>query len=84
MILLKLINHFIDKLNDEKNIILIDSIIDLSHKMKLKVVAEGIETAEQLKIMSELSCDQIQGYYFYKPLPLSELEEILAAEFKTP
>ncbi|TDO83397.1 diguanylate cyclase (GGDEF)-like protein [Halanaerobium saccharolyticum] len=79
---LKIDKSFIDKLNDEKNMILIDSIIDLSHKMKLKVVAEGIETAEQLKTMKDLNCDQIQGYYFYKPLPLSELEEILEEEFK--
>ena len=45
--------------------------------MKLKVVAEGIETAEQLKIMKDLNCDEIQGYYFYKPLPVVEIEEIL-------
>ncbi|MFW6252151.1 MAG: putative bifunctional diguanylate cyclase/phosphodiesterase, partial [Halanaerobium sp.] len=79
---LKIDKSFIEKLNDEKNLILINSIIDLSHKMGLKVVAEGIETADQLKTVSDLNCDQIQGYYFYKPLPLAEVEEILAAEFK--
>ena len=74
---LKIDKSFIDRLTDEKNIILIDAIIKLSHKMKLKVVAEGIETAEQLRIMKDLNCDEIQGYYFYKPLPAGEIEEIL-------
>ncbi|RAK08974.1 diguanylate cyclase (GGDEF)-like protein [Halanaerobium saccharolyticum] len=80
---LKIDKSFIDQLNDQKNMILIDSIINLSHKMKLEVIAEGIETADQLKTMSDLNCDQIQGYYFYRPLPLSELKVILAEEFKT-
>ncbi|MFW5809202.1 MAG: putative bifunctional diguanylate cyclase/phosphodiesterase [Halanaerobium sp.] len=78
---LKIDKSFIDKLDDEKNMILIDSIINLSHKMKLEVVAEGIETAEQLKIVSDLDCDQIQGYYFYKPLTLAEIEKVLNENF---
>jgi len=40
--------------------ILIDSIIELSHKMNLKVIAEGIESSEQLKIMKKLKCDRVK------------------------
>ncbi len=80
---LKIDKSFINKLDDEKNLILIESIIDLSHKMKLNVIAEGIETAEQLKIMNDLDCDQIQGYYFYKPLPLSKVEKVLTENFNS-
>ena len=80
---LKIDKSFINKLDDKKNMILIDSIIDLSHRMELNVIAEGIETAKQLKIVSDLNCDQIQGYYFFKPLSLSELEKVLADEFKS-
>lgn len=74
---LKIDKSFINKLSDGKNMILIDSIIDLSHRLNLNVIAEGIETSEQLEIMTDLNCDQIQGYYFYKPLTLSEVEKAI-------
>jgi diguanylate cyclase (GGDEF)-like protein len=73
---LKIDKSFTGKLADSKNMILIESIINLSHKMNLKVIAEGVETSEQLKKMNELKCDEIQGYYFYKALPVDQLEKI--------
>jgi EAL domain-containing protein (putative c-di-GMP-specific phosphodiesterase class I) len=53
------------------------TIITLGHNLKLKVIAEGVETAEQLALLREMKCDQIQGYYFSKPLPAEELEKLL-------
>lgn len=52
-------------------------IIGLAHWMKLKVVAEGIETKEQMEYMIQLGCDYIQGYYMAKPMPWKEFENIL-------
>ena len=44
------------------------SIIEMAHRMDMKVVAEGVETAEQLSFLRDCDCDYIQGYYFSKPL----------------
>ncbi|MNC66115.1 Oxygen sensor protein DosP [compost metagenome] len=46
--------------------------------MNLSVVAEGVETREQLDRLAEQDCDKIQGYYFSRPLPPQELEAFLA------
>lgn len=53
------------------------SIIGLSHSMKMKVVAEGVETEGQLEFLRASQCDHVQGYYFSKPLPASEIEQLL-------
>lgn len=52
------------------------SIIDLAHRMGLKVVGEGIEGKEQLSCLRAQGCDEIQGYYFSKPLPAAEFEAL--------
>ncbi|RYD91634.1 MAG: EAL domain-containing protein, partial [Sphingobacteriales bacterium] len=44
------------------------SIIDLAHNLKLKVVAEGVETASQFDYLRSRGCDEIQGYFFSRPL----------------
>ena len=53
---------------------LISTIINLAHALQLKVVAEGVETEEQSRVLRLLRCDEMQGYLFSKPLP-SELFE---------
>jgi diguanylate cyclase (GGDEF)-like protein len=52
---------------------IIDATIDLAHALGLVVVAEGVETAEQLAYLRAKGCDTVQGYYFAKPLPPDEL-----------
>ncbi|XQW86375.1 EAL domain-containing protein [Thalassotalea piscium] len=52
---------------------LVNATIAMSHSLGLTVVAEGVETNEQLEILEELGCDFVQGYYFSKPLPAHEL-----------
>ena len=48
--------------------------ISLAHSLQLKVVAEGIETAEQAEALAELGCDELQGYFFSRPLPAGEFQ----------
>ncbi len=58
---------------DEKTEAIICSTISLAHNLGLKVVAEGVETIEQVNFLREAKCDIFQGYYFSKPLPADEL-----------
>jgi EAL domain-containing protein (putative c-di-GMP-specific phosphodiesterase class I) len=53
------------------------AIIGLAHTLKMEVIAEGVETAEQLAYLRRHGCDQIQGYYFSRPLALVALEQLL-------
>ncbi|MFJ7734395.1 EAL domain-containing protein [Lysinibacillus sp. NPDC097231] len=61
---------------DEKQAV-VDAIIQMSHRLKMKVVAEGVEQAQQVDILRKMNCDIIQGYYYSKPLPLQELIEFM-------
>lgn len=66
--IIKIDKYFIDRILEEHTRSLIGYIIKSVHEMGLLVVAEGVETKEQLNILKELGCDMIQGYYFSKPL----------------
>jgi diguanylate cyclase (GGDEF)-like protein len=59
---------------------IVASIINLSHSLNLTVIAEGAETKEQVDVLRSLGCDQIQGYFFYKPLPADEIEILLRSQ----
>jgi diguanylate cyclase (GGDEF)-like protein/PAS domain S-box-containing protein len=62
----------IDIVTDPNAANIASSIIDLAHRMQLKVIAEGVETAAQLSYLGKSHCDEIQGYYFSKPVPADE------------
>jgi diguanylate cyclase (GGDEF)-like protein len=53
------------------------AIISMAHSLRLKVVAEGVETAEQLKFLRAQRCDAVQGYFLYRPLPEAEVANVL-------
>ena len=54
-----------------------ESIIKLSHSLNLKVVAEGVETKEQLGYLDKIKCDVAQGYYFSKPEKFEIIKEMI-------
>jgi diguanylate cyclase (GGDEF)-like protein len=57
------------------------AIITMAHALDMRVVAEGVESAEQARILKSLHCDEIQGYYVARPLPAAKLQAALAQEF---
>jgi len=70
--------------NDEpKSKQLVKTIIDLAHNLGAKALAEGVETTEQVEILTQFGCDYLQGFYFEKPLPISEFEKKYLSEAKT-
>lgn len=78
---LKIDQSFVrDITEDADDAAIVSSIISLAHSLRLDVVAEGVETAEQLAYLREHDCDQVQGYYFSKPLPANQLQTLLIAE----
>ena len=75
---LKIDRTFISDLtssNDDASIV--SAIVSLGHTLKLKVIAEGVETPEQLEFLQRLGCDQYQGYHYSKPMPASEFGELI-------
>jgi EAL domain-containing protein (putative c-di-GMP-specific phosphodiesterase class I) len=64
-------------LDDPSAMMLVSTMITLAHSLKLKVVAEGVESEEQAKFLRLLRCDQMQGYLMSKPLPYGEMTELL-------
>ncbi len=82
---LKIDKSFIDLLStDDPQGSLVEEIIRIGRRMNLTVVAEGVETRDQLDRLTEQGCDRIQGYYFSRPLPPEELEVFLAGWSSTP
>ena len=55
------------------------SVILLGQSLNLSVIAEGVETAEQLALLKQFGCDEVQGYFFSKPVPADDLERLLGA-----
>jgi len=77
--ILKIDRSFIrDISTDPSDAMLVEMILSLAEKMNIKVVAEGVETKEQLTFLQQHNCNYIQGYYFSKPLPLAEFETFLS------
>lgn len=67
---------------DEQSFAIVRTIIDLAKSMNMKVIAEGIETEENLKILRELMCDYGQGYLFSKPIDRDSMTRMLAGNPK--
>lgn len=77
---LKIDKVFIDNIKSDKNKAVIKSIVHLSKFLKYKIITEGVETKEQMSLLIALGCNIIQGYYFSKPLPEFEIENLLKSQ----
>ena len=64
----------------EKDFRLVELIVDIARYLKVPVVAEGVETEGQLKLLRDAGCDVVQGYYFSRPLPADEFERKILGE----
>jgi diguanylate cyclase (GGDEF)-like protein len=78
---LKIDRCFIEKIPfDQNDVAITKFIINLAHSLALKVVAEGVETAEQVAFLQQLNCDELQGYYFSKPLAPADALKLLTTQ----
>lgn len=63
--------------NAAKGLKIIESVIDMAYQLRLSIIAEGAQTAEQVSKLRELGCMYIQGYYFYRPLTVGKMGDLL-------
>ena len=81
---LKIDQSFVMEANsDPDDAALVMAIITLGHNLRLKVVAEGVETEDQLRFLQLLRCDEIQGYFYSKPLPAEYSSRCLISQINT-
>ena len=59
----------------DRGMLIVSEVIDLAKKLNMKIVAEGIESREQVDFLTDQECDMIQGYFFAKPMPIDEFEK---------
>ncbi|ELS30776.1 MULTISPECIES: EAL domain-containing protein [Pseudanabaena] len=78
---LKIDRIFIEYIaHNEHDRTIVASIINLSHSLNLNVIAEGVETREQVDLLRSLGCDQIQGHFYYRAMPADEVEALLRSQ----
>ncbi len=75
---LKIDHSFIKRIGPHgENVEIVNAIVTLAHNLKIEVVAEGVETAEQVRILENIGCEFAQGYFFFKPLPAEALVNLM-------
>ena len=73
---IKMDRDFIRNVEDNpKNFRIVELVLNIAKSIDAPVIAEGVETESQLKLLKELGCEMVQGYYFSKPVPVDEFEE---------
>jgi len=82
---LKIDRSFIDGLGTETDdSVIVSGIVGLAHGLRLSVVAEGVETIEQLSQLRALGCNYAQGFFFSRPLPTAGISDMLCSMVDTP
>jgi EAL domain-containing protein (putative c-di-GMP-specific phosphodiesterase class I) len=78
---LKIDRSFVSRLGaSARDDAVVSAVIDLAHAHELLVIGEGVETAEQLAALRRMGCDRAQGYLMGRPMPASELDELLRTD----
>jgi len=82
---LKIDRSFVVSITDDSaQATVVRSIVSLAQSLRVKVIAEGVETEEQARMLALLGCDQLQGYLFNRPLPASEVASLLQSARDVP
>lgn len=68
-------------LNSPADTALFEAIVSMAHALDMRVVAEGVETPEQLAALQALGCEEVQGYYISRPVPAAEADLLLRRRF---
>ena len=67
---------FSDTMNTRKGRAVISTVVDLAKNLDMDVISEGVETREQVEFLTEIHCAMVQGYYFAKPMPITDFEKL--------
>ena len=78
---IKLDKKFIENMMvSDKGKVILEQVVSMSDKLGLGLLAEGVETKEQIELLQKIGCDQVQGYYYAKPMPKDEFFLLLAKQ----
>ncbi|MFO0792565.1 MAG: EAL domain-containing protein, partial [Candidatus Brocadiaceae bacterium] len=78
---IKIYKNFVHGIvNDEKDRVIVASIIALAKGLKFRVIAEGVETESQLNYLKDMKCDEVQGRFYCEPLPPDAFEKIMTQD----
>jgi diguanylate cyclase (GGDEF)-like protein len=82
---LKIDKSFVRAMQEDNGMAIVETIVGLGHQLRLKVLAEGVETTTEREYLHAVGCDEIQGYLYTKPVPPGDIERMLrtAVEHKT-
>lgn len=75
--ILKLDKSFVDDIGEDKGDIVVSTIVSLGQSLDMKIVAEGVESKEQFRFLRNILCDEIQGYYFSRPISANEYAQLM-------
>lgn len=79
---LKIAQSFVqDVTSDADNAAIVDAVIAVAHSLNIRVIAEGVETRQQLEFLFQRQCDELQGFYFGRPISVDQFTELLRAGF---
>lgn len=70
----------IDEKEEERGIGILESVVNMARQLGLPIIVEGVETQKQEKFLAELGCRYTQGFYYYRPLPIRQFEDIISDE----
>jgi len=70
----------IDENEEEKGIGILESVVNMARQMKIPIIVEGVETKKQEDFLLKMGCRYMQGYFYYRPLPIDKFEELISDE----